>query len=448
MRMYIRLVIGVSALLTLSCKQENPVRGELRSPPRESAPIAPSSTPHTAQGRPIPDQASAESKQTGTAVDSRRADIAWQPGAVIDAPSKEALVGFGQSGAVTEEYLFIGAPGDGAKRPGPGRVHVFRKQTGTWRPAGVLTAPKTSKAVTSFGETLHIRGKELWIGAPEIVEKPAGPGAVFIYRSVGNTWRLVETLTPPDGKKGDGFGSAIATTRNKACIGAKQGDGRKRDTGAVYCFKKERGKWRRRQKLTPKRPVRGGWFGASIVMDDTSLLVGAPRSDPKGEMSGAVTAYRRKGDKWGKGGVLIPKTIYEASFFGDEMALDGDRVVINEPCLSPRGIGAAHVYRRNKGKWIYEQQLKPEDAEAEYQIGESVGFFNGDVLIGAPGIGSIYVFGRNDSGRWTEKPLIERTGGHGRFGHFVATSPSSVLVGDFNYNNPNHPVEGCGVVYE
>lgn len=87
-----------------------------------------------------------------------------------------------------------------------------------------------------------------------------------------------------------------------------------------------------------------------------------------------------------------------------------DLAISGSPLLRVGGkefAGAAHVFRRVSGVWIFEATLQPsEGPTAHERFGISVAVDNDFAVVGAPGTGKAYVFIRADSGAWSEDAVL------------------------------------------
>lgn len=136
-----------------------------------------------------------------------------------------------------------------------------------------------------------------------------------------------------------------------------------------------------------------GNFGASLDVDGTTLVVGAPDSDPPGE----------------------------------------------EEAVEP---GVAHVYRRNGSVWTLSQTLKAPDADDFHQdFGASVAISGSIIVVGAPGrnifdggqnlqdAGEVFIF-RESNGQFVLEAQIKNPtpAGADKFGYVVATDGQTVVA--------------------
>lgn len=99
-------------------------------------------------------------------------------------------------------------------------VQIFVK-SGSWNPEATLTPPSGA-----FKGGLSLNGDTLLIGATADATKGANAGAVHLYIRGGNGWQHRGTYRASDGASGDLLGSAVATLREVAVVGAPGGTGK------------------------------------------------------------------------------------------------------------------------------------------------------------------------------------------------------------------------------
>jgi hypothetical protein len=204
----------------------------------------------------------------------------------------------------------------------------------------------------------------------------------------------------------------------------------------------------------------GDYFGASVSLTDSQLIVGAPgedggnADDPQDESaatSGAAYVFTLQDEHFVFEQYLKPPApIMHNQLFGLSMSVEADLLAIGAPSESSSttaiggkrddsmlGDGAAYLYRRVDDRhWQFEEYVKPAKARPGTAFGWSVRVSSGRVAVGAPGAtncpdeplgvekrGAVYVFDRG-AGAWAVdaclRPSVRRGdffgGGLGAFG--------------------------------
>jgi FG-GAP repeat len=248
-------------------------------------------------------------------------------------------------------------------------------------------------------------------------------GSVSILeRGNDGSWFLVKELT--SGKLSDSFGYSLAMSGDTLVVGAPQDDsnGNTFDDpeGAVYIFQRNQGgnnNWGLIKKIVFRKDSVDGpdsQFGRSIALDSDTLIVGAYRDSPDANGDeiwacrtgrdvsecgvGSASIYQRdRGgvNNWGLVKKLSPSDAVRDDYFGFDVDISGDTVVIGAIQLGPSQQsdarpGAAYVFNRNRGgndNWGEVKKLEPGDNtvyNADLNFGSSVAIENGRIAVSVP----------------------------------------------------------------
>lgn len=136
---------------------------------------------------------------------------------------------FGWAMALDQQTLAIGAP---MENIGAGAVYIFEQQNGIWTQTQRLALPYPTQAFVGFGETIALQNNILWIGASGNAETPS---TVYCFAKTNNQWlptqHNYQSPTP-----NDGFGNALVATPNSLTIGAYSTLIDNMPKGAVYTY--------------------------------------------------------------------------------------------------------------------------------------------------------------------------------------------------------------------
>ena len=344
-----------------------------------------------------------------------------------------------------------------------------------------------------LGHSVDVLGDRAVVGAPgddSLLGTDAG--AAYLFERSGTTWTLVAKLKAKDGKAGDRLGGVVALGDGYALAGARLADlPGKDDAGAVYSFGIVTGMWAQTAKTVARIPAAGAWFGESLSVDGTQLLIGAPNGNSG---KGSAYVFARAGSTWtqkailtatdgiagdGFGGsvairggtafVCAPQRdttkggayVFSGSgttwtqnqtltltdgvagdFFGDAASLGADAAIIGAPgrtTISAPGSGAAFVFRKPATTWTQTQQILSSDIAEGDRFGAAISQYGKVAIIGAPGDdvinpneGSAYLFS-DVSGTFTQDAKLTATGGRSGdwFGSSVAVDLTTAVVGAF-----------------
>ena len=194
------------------------------------------------------------------------------------------------------------------------------------------------------------------------------------------------------GEEGNMFGSSLAVDGSTMVVSSAD---------FVYVFIKVDGKWEQQTKLVPNTKVEGQRFGSSVAVDgDTIAIAAIPSSrdddnsseeenanmtstSKEGDDSGSVYIYTRVDGIWDETSKLTDNTHTE---FGSSIDIEGNRIIVgargNKNNLS--GGGSVYVYtRNNEGKWKQQQPLTPSDNKRYNGFGYAVSLTGDTIVVGA-----------------------------------------------------------------
>lgn len=338
----------------------------------------------------------------------------------------------GEAMSMDGNVLAIGAPYGFPQR---GSVFLFEWGVGGWVPAGRLRASNTLQA-DNFGRWVSTDGVR--VAAIAAFGPDVPQGQAYVFAKVGGQWVEEATLTPPFGNSQ--FSSAIAISGNLLAIGDSSREiGGTFGAGAVYLYRRGDSGWVYQSMLFVSGSSETRFFGSSLVMSDSRLIVSAPSETVNGmEYAGALYSYERSGDvllgspvrlttpspmpsdglgaaialdgdrlavSGGGGGIVRPVMIFvrsggvwqhEATLhspwgaefvdFGQSLDLSGDSLAIGAPDVdgANQAEGAVVTYRRINGAWLQDLTLFHPEPLAFYRFGYSLGLDAGRLSIGVP----------------------------------------------------------------
>lgn len=341
---------------------------------------------------------------------------AQQPDAQLLLPDAGASYSyFGHALAATDEWLAVGAWGDGKVARNAGAVYLFRREDGGWSPHAVLRPPD-APAGGRFGYALELDERELFVGAPR-----AGAGAVYRYTLADGVWAPREVLGPGDAATRN-FGADLALDGDTLAVAAPSGE-----AGSVTLFRRSGEAFRLEATLTSGPAEGEALFGATVALSGSHLAVGAPTPAPI--ESGAVHLYAHRDGAWEAAGTLAAPE--PGDEFGAALAASGTTLVVGAPRRS-----AAHVYERSEGGWRLAGTLRSGEGGSDFH-GASLALEGPSLAVGAPGhdagaphAGRVLLY-RHDGDGWR----LERTAGPAdprpdlSFGVAVAVLRDALLIG-------------------
>ncbi|MGA3194212.1 MAG: hypothetical protein ABSD39_04345 [Terriglobales bacterium] len=226
-------------------------------------------------------------------------------------------------------------------------------------------------------------------------------------------WVQQQEIADPGATAGDLFGSSVSVNGTTAVVGAPAGNG---SLGAAYVFTLSGGTWTLQQELTAGDGASGDEFGASVAVNGSTIIVGAPG---KSANTGAAYVFISVLGTWSQQAELTASDGGEEAFFGFSVAVNGTTAVVGAYGWNAAD-GAVYIFVQTGTTWTPQQEISASDRAAGDEFGYSISI-NGNILIvGAPqhtvtktNQGVAYVFTRSGTS-WSQQG-----------GDLVATSPAA-----------------------
>ncbi|MEZ4414322.1 MAG: choice-of-anchor B family protein [Gemmatimonadota bacterium] len=335
----------------------------------------------------------------------RKQGAGWSEGARILASDAADTDGFGAALAADGSTLAVTRTG------GAGAVYLFeRAADGAWREVQKLVASDAAEA-DGFGASVALSGEHLLVGAPQ---QNTRRGSVYAFRrGADGRWAEIGKLAASDLRAADGFGGQVALHGSEAFISAPL---REQQSGAVFRFGFEGGRWSEVGTLPIDGLDRGVRFGSALSARGDRLLVGAARAAAQ---VGTVYAFVRSADtgEWAQAGQLLPFLAAPREGFGGSVAYTGDEIWVGSPGSSGAR-GATYVYRRGAGGDFDQVSKLTSGVDARTQFGASLAVGEGVAAVGLPsadyGLGRVAILERAAGGDWTSQMLMGEEENYGR----------------------------------
>ena len=325
----------------------------------------------------------------------------WHETQRIESPS--ALTSsFGQTIALSENYLLIGDPFDKTKGVQAGAVFLYEKTPTGWDYAYTFYGIAGSR----YGRALDIEesatGLQIAIGAPSA-------DYAHLIRPYLNGW-VIDYISEPDTKM---FGSALDLNEETLVISDPLDSTTDYYIGAVYYYHLTNQGSELVQKIFASDADESDNFGTSVsVVDKGRLVVGASGDDEGGLGAGAVYVFDYTSfpifpyHHFENESKIVPCDVGAGAKFGGEVKLDPEtnRIAIGAKHQETGGAvgGAVHIYRPDfffSWLWVRQDLLTPEDAVAEDRFGSRISIEGDLVLASSPHAdteethgGAVYMF--------------------------------------------------------
>jgi hypothetical protein len=203
--------------------------------------------------------------------------------------------------------------------------------------------------------------------------------------------------------------------------------------------------WSEQAILTASDKSTSAYFGAAVAIEGDTAIIGAPYTDPSGTYSGSVYVFTRTGSSWTEQQILTASDKSSTAEFGFSVAISGDTAVIGARFADPTGVtdaGSAYVFTRSGGTWSEQQVLSAADEIEFGTFGHSVAISGDTVLVGSPNaspdganfVGAAYLFTRS-GGNWNQQQVLSASdkvsGELDYFGISVGVSGDTAIIGAY-----------------
>jgi hypothetical protein len=314
---------------------------------------------------------------------------------------------YGISVAYEGDTVFIGAPFDDALGVNSGAVYVYSRNNNEWIRQQKITASDLAPG-DQFGWSVALSGNTALISARFDDDKGFNSGSVYVFVFEQGRWREETKLTASDGNSTDQFGHALALQGDSAVISAPYTEEPGTNAGAVYIFDRSGGVWHEKQRLAAPDAASDDQYGGSLALDENHLLIGSRFDDDKGYNSGSVHFYELKNGVWQLRQKLTADDGDVNDQFGWSVALNGNTAVIGARFDDDGGVNSGSVYFAGyeKGKWAIQQKFTVPEFRVGARYGWSVQVEGGHAVVGAPfdndrgqNAGAVYIYSRRE-GAW------------------------------------------------
>ncbi|MBB6520755.1 FG-GAP repeat protein [Pseudoteredinibacter isoporae] len=305
--------------------------------------------------------------------------------------------------ALKNDTAVLGVIGRDDVAENAGAVLVFERESGKWYEKQWLMAADAKKG-DSFGQSIALTDNTLVIGAPRSDASAVDSGSAYVYQRMNNQWQFQAKLTASDGAEGDLFGISATIDGNTILVGADLNDEKAEKAGAVYAFVYDGTQWYQQAKLMAEDGGAVDIFGVRVSLSGDTALISARRDDVEGVGVDAGSAYifeRSKG-QWSQTQKLLAPDGKADDRFGRGVALKGNTAIISAMHNDEKdnNAGALYVYKKVAGDWAYSSKILAVDGMAGDRLGWNVALSEGHAIIASPN--------RADNGKNSGAVYIQR----------------------------------------
>jgi len=304
----------------------------------------------------------------------------WEFVYATEHPNGLQDVNFGYDVDISDNYAIVGAReenGDSTNLVSAGAAYIYRRVGETWQMQQRIV-PELQKAMVCFGYSVAINDNFAIVGA--LFEN-----AAYIFRNVNDEWIQVNRLIGPDQEGYEWFGISVAISANFAIVGSyyddkdENGQNHLEFAGSAYIFKNNNGNWEFNQKIVASDRIGGQWFGAILDITDQFAVVGTvfERRDENSlnsiQGAGAAYIYSNTNNNWSQVQKIVASDRSQFAAFGGSASVYGNTVVIG----SEKNY-QTYVFDYSDGFWTQTQFIQSEASQSD---GESLVSIYGDKLL-------------------------------------------------------------------
>ena len=382
---------------------------------------------------------------------------------VIPNPTPSASEYFGNSVAISGTWMVVGSPHDKIGEIDAGTAHVYDLSSSA-PTVPVFTLNNPSPNVNDvFGVSVGISGMRAVVGAYRDDTGATDAGSAYVYDlGSGAPTVPVATLNNPSPQVDDFFGQAVAISGTRVLVGSYNDDTGATNAGSVDVFELTSG--------TPTvpaftmnnpSPATNDWFGYSVAISGSRLIVGAHLDDLGATDTGSAYVYDLN-----SGTPIVPTATLNnpspatSDWFGWSVAISGTRVVVgarNDDALASNA-GSAYVYDLLSGTPALPVVTlnNPEPATGD-NFGSSVAISGTQVATGAPfddtgatNAGSAYIYDVSIISPAVPLVSLNNPGllPGDNFGNSVAVSGNLMVVGASYLDMTGAAEVGAAYIYD
>ncbi|MEM6570219.1 MAG: hypothetical protein AAF957_17545 [Planctomycetota bacterium] len=351
------------------------------------------------------------------------------------APGATSQDRFGEFMDLDATHLAVGIPQRSvAGVPAVGVVAISPRTGSTFGTAVLLDAPMAGGQ--RFGQSVVLDSGELLVAEQRtpIYGSPTR-SAVHRYENAGGAWSLVDSIENPGFAASNQFGVDMDRDGDLLAVGAPNETAMGAVGGAVYLYRLVGGAWVAEDMLIPSDGTSSDFFGQSVAVSGDRVIVGAPRKRNGSVIEGAAYAFERIGSTWTETERFAIEPGSGDTGLGQSVDIDGVTAVIG--AARTNDVGAAYVHLDAGASWTLQERLQPDLLTSFATFGHSVSLAGDELVVGAYqdsvasfASGAAWFFRRTGS-VWTPIVRLVGTPPTGFHGFSVMTDGSgTVLVGE------------------
>jgi hypothetical protein len=223
---------------------------------------------------------------------------------------------FGNSVAMYGNYIVIGAYKNDDNGTDSGSVYVFKNES-IGESFNIIQIAKLNandgSNVDIFGNSVAIYDNYIVVGAYLDDDSGLNSGSVYVFKNDGNdSFDQIAKLTANDGAANDNFGYSVSIYGDYIVIGSIGDDDNGSASGSAYVFKNDgNDSFDQIDKLSDSDGSSGDFFGTSVAINDNFIFVSSPNNTISETYDGSVYVFNYNTD-------ILKNYIYSISDYASE----------------------------------------------------------------------------------------------------------------------------------
>ena len=319
--------------------------------------------------------------------------------AKITNSSTQKSSAFGNAVAMNGDYIVVGAYEEDTQYKNAGTAYIYKKSlNGEFFEVAKIEADDTSKG-DGFAKSVAIYGDYIAIGSPLQNNKE---GATYLFQKVSDTTvNQKYKIEASDTSRGDMFGESVAMTDKYVLVSAPQADIEKDGTtyskaGAVYLYTiSSSGSLVDEIKISANSPKQDDEFGTSIAIFGDYIVISSPNKDSLDENDiGYVYLFKIEENEVIQKGAFQADDATGYAYFGSSISIDNSYILVGAKGDNSKttGAGSTYLFKKDSNNNITQiAKFYADDSKQNDAFGKSVSI-DGNYMVVSNSTGSIYTF--------------------------------------------------------
>ncbi len=333
--------------------------------------------------------------EEGAVVLHERDGEGWRQTQVFTATTADNGADLGRFLAIAGDWLFAAYGRD---------IWILERDEQTWSVNGVLSdVVPANRCISGLSATETMLA----------VANSCPPGTLSLFERIGTEWRSRPAPAAPDDTTERNVdcavGPTVALSETALVLGLPGGGAANDETkgGYVLVYERSDDAFAEPEIIVPVTATATSGFGCQVAVDDQRIAVGSPLEDQE---AGAVYVFERTTGQWSETARLQASNQHPDQWFGFDVALTSDRLVVgaprengevggvnnfgDTPFLTDQRPGAAYVFERQQSEWSQLYYLKDERPMPDDGFGAGVVVQDEMIMVGPAAPPAIHVWSR------------------------------------------------------